>query len=72
MITLIMFVVGGLLLAVGEAISLAKRTDSEMPITYYVRRFFYSKGFIGTVAIWLLWAWLGCHFLLDVDGSLPC
>ncbi len=63
MLTFIMFVIGAALLAVGEAISLAKNTDAELPITYYVREFFKKPGPIGFFLALGLWLWLGCHFL---------
>jgi hypothetical protein len=58
-----MYVVGAVLLAVGEAIALAKYTDSQEPITYYVREFFKRPGPIGLFICLGLWLWLGCHFL---------
>lgn len=59
-----MYIVGAILLVVGEAIALAKKTDAEQPITYYVREFFKKPGPIGLFIALGIWLWLGCHFLL--------
>ena len=70
--TLIMYIIGAVLLSVGQAIALSKNTDSEMPLTYYIRRFFRSFGAVGMLLVIGIWLWLGCHFILDLDGSLAC
>lgn len=64
MLTVLMYIVGALLLVVGEAIALAKKTDAELPISYYVREFFKKPGPIGLFIALGIWLWLGCHFLL--------
>jgi hypothetical protein len=70
--TLAIYIVGGLLLALAQTYALSNRTDSEQPLTYYIRRFFYSFGALGMFALLVIWLWLGCHFILDTTGSLPC
>lgn len=70
MLTLIMYIFGALLLAVGEAIALSKNTDKELPITDYVRGLL-KLGPVGFLMLLGVWIWLGLHFLVDVDGTLP-
>lgn len=68
--TEVMYIVGVVLLAVGEGIALARGTDREEPLTHYIRglRRFKPAGFL---ALLVVWVWLGYHFLIDFDGSLP-
>lgn len=70
MITRRMYVAGALLLAVGEAIALAKITPGEEPITFYVRGLL-RFGPAGFLFLLLVWLWLGWHFLIDRDGTRP-
>lgn len=64
MLTAIMFLVGTVLLSIGEALAIAKKTDAEMPLTYYIREFFKKPGPLGMFVALGVWLWLGCHFLL--------
>lgn len=70
MITLIMYVIGALLLSIGEAIALSRNTDRELPITAYIRGLL-KLGPIGFLLLLVVWIWLGYHFLIDRTGSLP-
>jgi hypothetical protein len=68
-----MYRIGVFILLVAQAIALSKRGDDEEPMTNYIRRFFKLFGAVGAVLIPLaILAWLGCHFILDTDGSLAC
>lgn len=65
-----MYVVGIVLLVVGEAIALAKTTDKQEPLTHYLRAIFHFGPItflIGT----LIWVWVGLHLLYVRDGYFP-
>lgn len=64
MITLALYVLGVLLLATGQAIALARKTDGERPITHYVRMLL-RLGPLGFFVLLCVWLWLGWHYLVD-------